>query len=194
MGEPTMGNFQLMDKILFDLKDKNKSIMEFEADFPDKVVTIDDCLQELLSFELVEIWAEAGGGTFMITSNGKKFINSGSFEQQALVEQEKTGREAQKLKQEEDRKDIQFNWKARDEKRKNLTIGLALLTFCLTIWNIYIQVTNSRNLDKSALVIDTFKTNIKTSLHQIDSIKKITKTAPIKIYPKARSTFAEGSF
>lgn len=194
MREPTMGDFQLMDKILFDLKDKNKSTMEFEADFPDKVDTIDDCLQELLSFELVEIWAEEGGGTFMITSNGKRFINSGSFEQQALVEQEKTGREARKLKQEEDRKDIEFNWKAKDEKRKNLTIGLALLTFCLTIWNIYMQVTNSRNLDKSALIIDTLKTNVKTSLHQIDSLKKVTQTAPIKIHPKARSTFAEGSF
>jgi len=183
MREPTMEDFKLMDKILCDLIDRNKSTTEFENDFPDKVDTIDECLEELLSFDFVEIWAEEGGGTFMITSNGKRFIQSGSFEQQAFVEKEKTEREAQRLIQEEDRKDIEFNWKAKDEKRKNLTIGLALLTFCLTIWNIYIQVTNSRNLDKSVLVIDTLKTNVKTLSHQIDSLKKIAQTAPLKIQP-----------
>lgn len=49
-------HYKLMDKIPCDLKAKNKPTMEFEVDFPDKMDIIDDCFQELLSSNLVEIW------------------------------------------------------------------------------------------------------------------------------------------
>ena len=174
-----MEDYKLMDKILRDLNIKQKSTMAFEAEMPGRNNDIDDCLQELLLHDLIEMPYADGGGTFLITSSGRRFITTSSFEQSALDEEAAKTLEKELKKQEQGRKEIEFNWKARDEKRKNLTVLFAVITLCFGAWNIFLQVSNTKASKQTSAEIDILKRVITFSSQRIDSLVAAGKSREI---------------
>lgn len=174
-----MEDYRLMDKILRDLNIKQKSTMDFEAEMQGRNDDLEDCFQELLVRNLIEMPYEDGGGTFVITGSGRRFISTSSFEQNALGEEanETLGKELEK--QERERKDIEFNWKAKDENRKNLTVLFAVITLCFGAWNIFLQISNTKASKQTSVEIDSLKKIITFSSQRIDSLVATSKSKEI---------------
>ncbi len=172
MRAATDEEIRLMDSILRDLTVKNKSTMDFEAIHPSRKNEVEVCLQELLSMEMIKMFAEDGGGTFRITTEGKRFIATNSFEKQAKEAKEAAESEQKQKEEVEKRTSAEFGWKRTDEKRKNLTIALTVITVCCTLYNIYIQVSNSKKAEAAQLSIDSVKKSLTITNQRIDSLVK----------------------
>ena len=161
---------RLMDSILRDLIVKNRSTMDFEAIHPTKKDDVHNCIQELLSEELIVMFAEDGGGTFSITTEGQRFIKHTSFEKIAKDKKDLEEQEKKQKEQQQQRTETEFRWKKTDEKRKSLTIAFALITVGCTIYNIYIQIGNSQKANDAQLALDSVKTSLSLANEKIDSL------------------------
>lgn len=173
-----------MDLILKHLLKSDLSSLDFVELIKRDQQLIHDCLQELISYEYINKIAENGGGTFEITKKGKKFITSGSFEQEMLDDQSEDDKLKNYKKLKQDREEIEFNWKKTDEKRKNTNIIFVVVMAILALWNISIQLfnsnNNSENTEKTKVQIDSIKAIVSLSQIRIDSLSKIINARSTK--------------
>ncbi|MBB2145750.1 hypothetical protein GM921_09650 [Pedobacter sp. LMG 31464] len=177
MKKTTMEDFRLMDRIMLDLHQKRKSVMDFEAELPLRHDDIDYCLDELENMGLAEKIFEDGGGTYQLTVDGKRFIKNGTFEQKAQREEVKVVESRNLAQQESERKEIEFNWKAKDEKRKNTTLLFSFVLLCFGAWNIYLQTANSNRFQQTNDEVDSIKTLAEQSKKRIDLLTEQLETA-----------------
>lgn len=175
MRAPTDEEIRLMDSILRDLAVKNRSTMDLEASHPTKKDEVEVCLQELLSMGMIDMFAEDGGGTFRITTEGRLFIANDSFEKQAKETKAAAEGEQKQKEEAEKRTTAEFGWKKTDEKRKNLTIALTIITVCCTLYNIYIQVGNSKKAETAQVSVDSVKQSYVVANQRIDSLLNAQK-------------------
>jgi hypothetical protein len=155
-----MEHHELYDKILRELPKDGSP-----AD-PGDYHAVD--LHYLESLEYVELTVTAEGNIFVmrLTKAGMRFISEGGF-----MKQEK----AKLLK--EERAEIEFNWKKRDEKRKNTSTIFVVVTGIFALWNASIQYmnwnANWKTKENTKVQIDSIKEIVSLSQARIDSLSKI---------------------
>lgn len=175
---------QVKDYILNSLKDKVISLMHFVNNSEYTEAELGVAIEELLDLGLITRWAEDGWGTYRITDSGELFVKSTSFTRQREEKEKNDALEREKAKIKEDRSEIEFNWKKRDEKRKNTTLVFGLIAGFLAIWNGSIQYINWKAnwnaRENTKVQIDSIKDIVSLSQLRIDSLSNIVNASSTK--------------
>jgi len=169
------------DEILRRLLYKDTSIMDLEKIFNKESGSLDDIIDALENDNgFIKIIYEDGGGTYTLKRKGREFIERTSFELATLERKAKADQEANAKAIKEDRDLVEFNWKRRDEKRKNTTLVFGLIAAALGLWNVYNQVSSRGSMNRMTAKIDSISAIVHLSRLKIDSLSKITNASSTK--------------